>query len=334
MSVQDPTIKSGRGSSDEPEILRNEIGNVPDPTVVVDEADRTVLLTDKETIIFEKEPMIDIPPKNRPRKVYTGMWGPVEIGMLGAGMLAVLAVVVLYVFFVVPSNRELENSSARLDRLDKEYISARDKYGNMSNVETQVAKLISSVNDFEAMYLPVSSTGRTAIYQRVNGLMMSYGLFPASGPDYAPLEILDRSGQNGDEQKGGRSRFRSFFPGVYVTMTVEGPYVNLRRFLREIETGSEFMVVSAVELEPSDSQRQNDPAAPTTASSSGIQPGMDPTTAYQMGANTSMPIQGQPALPSSARGKMHGSVVSLKIEMAAYFRRPTSMPDGLEPAAQ
>ncbi|HMQ03030.1 MAG TPA: hypothetical protein PKD26_03870 [Pyrinomonadaceae bacterium] len=330
MSERDPKDQK----VDETEILRNEYGTGPDPTVVVDEADRTVLLTDNETIVIEKVEPISIAPKNRPRKVYSGMWGPLELGMLGAGMLAILAVIVIYVFFVAPSNRELENNSARLDRLDKEYVSAKEKYGNFANVETEVARLISSVNDFEARYLPVSSTGRTAIYQRVNGLILSHGLFPSNGPDFGPLEILDRSQQEGGDDRGGRSKFRSFFPGVYVTTTVEGPYVNLRRFLRDIETGSEFIVVSSVELEPSDSSGWSDESAPTTAGSSGFPPGMDPTTAYPTGVNSAMPNQSQASLPSSAKGKMHGSVVRLKIEMAAYFRRPNSVPVDVDPTVQ
>lgn len=311
----------------EPVILRNEAGAAVDPTVVIDEADRTVMLTDNETIIIEKEPRIDLPPKNRPRKVYKGMWGPVEVGVLGAGLLAVLGAVLLYIFFVVPSNRELENNRTRRDRLESEMTEARDKFGNISNVETQVAKLISSVNDFEALYLPVPTTGRTALYQRVNGLIAAYGLVNTAGPDYGPLDVLDAVDQGNKEQSGGKSKYRSFFPGVYVTMTVEGPYANLRRFIREVETGREFIVVSAVELEPSDSQEKQDNGSnPTVAEND--EPRQDLTSMYPAGSNRMVQTQplGQALPPSSARGKTHGSLVSLRLEMAAYFRRPTTAP--------
>lgn len=316
----------GQSEEQEPVILRNEYGEVLDPTVVIDEADRTVMLTENETIVIEKEQRIDIPPKNRPRKVYGGMFGPVEIGVLGAGMLAVLGAILLYVFMVVPSNRELENNRTRLDKLEKDLASAKEKYGNMSNVETQVAKLLTSVNDFEAQYLPVPASGRTALYQRINGLIYSFGLINSTGPDYSPLEILDEGKEKDGEERGGKSKFRSFFPGVYVSMTVEGPYTNLRRFIREIETGGDFVVITAVELEPSEGQ-QDKPEGTTQAAA--VPPGVDPTTAYPMGfpSNSSVRPQpaGQGALPSSSRGKTHGSVVSLKLEMAAYFRRPNSV---------
>lgn len=316
----------GQPDENEPVILRNENGEALDPTVVVDEADRTVLLTENETIVIEKEPRIEIPPKNRPRKVYGGMFGPVEIGVLGAGMLAVLGAVLLYVFFVVPSNREIESNRTRLDRLEKELVSAREKYGNMSNVETQVAKLLTSVNDFEAQYLPVPTNGRTALYQRINGLIASYGLVNSTGPDYAPLEILDDGKEKEGEERGGKSKYRSFFPGTYVSMTVEGPYTNLRRFIRDIETGSEFVVISAVELEPSDAQQENPSGATQASNPSG---GGELTTEYPNGfSSNSMRAQpaGQGMSASSSRGKTHGSVVSLKLEMAAYFRRPNSVP--------
>jgi hypothetical protein len=39
-------------------------------------------------------------------------------------------------------------------------------------------------------------------------------------------------------------------------MTLEGSYQNLRRFIREIETSNQFVVVSAVELEPSENNEK------------------------------------------------------------------------------
>lgn len=298
----------------EPAILRNNLGGTPDPNVVVDEADRTVLLTKDETIVIEKGPQFDIAPVNRARKVYTGMFGPVEIGVLGAGMLAVLGAILLYVLFVVPSNAEVKSQRARRQNLETELASAQEKFGNIENVEHRVGELIDSVDSFESNYLPIPTTGRTALYQRINGLINAYSLVNSSGPDYSPLEILDDKKAAGNEDKSGKSKFRSYFPGVYVSMTVEGPYANLRRFIRELETGSEFVVVSAVELEPSDSQEKQskDQADPTQAAA--MESGFDPTT---------MPAQALPNLPNSYRGKTHGAIVSLRIEMAAYFRRPS-----------
>jgi len=78
---------------EESEIVSNDYGATKDSAVVVEEANRTVLLTDNETIVIEKEPQISIVPKNRPRKVYAGMWGTPEIATVGLGLLAVLAAI-------------------------------------------------------------------------------------------------------------------------------------------------------------------------------------------------------------------------------------------------
>jgi hypothetical protein len=114
-------------------------------------------------------------------------------------------------------------------------------------------------------------------------------------------------------------------------MTVEGSYQNIRRFIREIETGSDFVVVSAVELEPSDTEgstdkQPGDPSQPGAAS--------DPNSGLPIGLS-GKPIQnaGTQTSPRN-KGKTHGEVVSLRLEMAAYFRRPNVMPQMPAPTEQ
>lgn len=312
--------KNGSPGSDEPKIVVNDYGSTVDPAVVVEERDRTVLLTGNETIVFPKEPRIDVVPKTRPRKVYGGMWGQTEIATVGLAAFAVLAMLLLYLFVVAPSNRELEQNRAERDRLELELATARAKYGDITTTESQVSKLLASVDNFESSYLPAAENGRTSLYQRINGLISAYGLVNTSGPDYAPLEIADQtqSGQSDDER--GRSKFRSLFPGVYVTMTVEGTYQNLRRFLREIEAGNEFVVVSSVAIEPSDTQKKENPSAPTIAAGG---PSSDAAFGIPGIGNPAGP--GPVRVPSAApRGKTRGDTVSLRLEMAAYFRRPNT----------
>jgi len=306
----------------EPEILVNDYGGTRDPAVVVDEGDRTVLLTSDETIVIDKEPSIDIVPKNRPRKVYSGMWGQPELLTAGLAMLAVLTVMLIYIFLVIPANRELERNRAERDKLEAELISARNKYGEISNTETHVGTLMSSVDEFESRYLPTAANGRTALYQRINGLLGAYGLVNTTGPDFAPLDLADQSETVETEEERGRSKYKSLFPGVYATMTVEGSYQNIRRFIREIETGTgnDFVIVSAVELEPSDAEGQPDkqvnPSQPQIPQQN-VPGGKNPAGFNNFGGPTQM----SPSQPAPRKGKMHGEVVSLRLEMAAYFRR-------------
>jgi hypothetical protein len=82
-----------------------------------------------------------------------------------------------------------------------------------------------------------------------------------NGPNYAPLALNEEQNGNGNEgadkdQERGRAKYRSIFPGVYVTMTLEGSYQNLRRLIHDIETGSEFVIISSVELEPTETKKK------------------------------------------------------------------------------
>jgi hypothetical protein len=234
------------------------------------------------------------------------------------------------VFFVIPSNRELVTNRSKASSLEEEAISARTKYGEISSSQDQVTKILTSVDNFETQYLPAVSNGQQALYQRLNGLIMQYGLVNTNGPDYQPLQIADNQNPNQQQNQDdkGREKFRSLYPGVYVTMTVEGSYQNLRRFIREIETGNEFVVISAVELAPSDSQGTKQPTQPvqpvqnapgTRANTRPMQPGFIP-------AGPAMSQQQQFTQGGRQTGKMHGEIVALHIELAAYFRRPNFAP--------
>lgn len=340
MNEQEPLDQRNLPEENETEILVNEYGETIDPTVVVDEPDRTVLLTPDETIVIEKEARIDVVPANRPRKVYGGMWGSAELVTVAFAMVAVFIVALLYIFMVAPAKRELEDNRVRRDQLERELISAQSKYGQITDTETHVAKLMSSVDEFESRNLPVASIGRTSLYQRINSLIAGYGLINTSGPDYAPLETVDQGNGVESEEERGRSKYKSLFPGVYVSMTVEGSYQSIRRFIRDMETGGDFVVVSAVELQPSDSEQHSDKQ---NAQAQQSQPQvMDPTGAAGFPRGFSNParppaaVNPDPGAQQSPRnkGKTHGELVSLRLEMAAYFRRPNAVPAMPPPTEQ
>jgi hypothetical protein len=320
-----------------PTIHVNDYGETKDSTVVVEEADRTVLLTDDETIIIPKETMIDLPPKNRARKVYAGMWGTTELVTVGLSMLAILTTILLLVLLVLPAQRELAYNRAQRAELDKKLTEANSRYGTITTTQERVGEIVQSVDDFETNFLPAETNGKAALYQQLNGLIAAYGLTNTSGPDYAPLEIrdLNRGNQDGEAQKG-KAKFISIYPGQYITMTLDGPYQNLRRFIREIETNrNQFVIISTVELEPSENkEKETDPARVQQASinnqPTAVNPGgVNPNTYQQPGFPQQNPQQNpqfqQPAVKVD-RGKTRGDTVTLRLELAAYYRRPNFQP--------
>jgi len=314
------------GANKEPEIIVNDYGTAIDSTVVIEEETRTVLLTDNETIIIEKEPTFDVIPSNRPRKIYAGMWGPMEIATVALGMLAILTTVLLFVFLVLPAKKELEANKAERDRIETELISAKDKYGNITKTETRVAEILSSVDVFETQFLRNPMLDKTSLYQRINGLISAYGLVNTTGPDYAPLEIAGNKRAQETEAERGRAKFQSLFPGVYVTTTVEGSYQNLRRFIREIEMSDQFVVISAIEFEPAENEEKPDPSKPTQAQINSAQLNEAFPNGMPMSQQPVMQTAPQTSQIKAVRGKTRGETVSLRLEMAAYFRRPIVQP--------
>ena len=307
----------------------NDYGTTLDSAVVIEEEHRTVLLTDDETIIIEKTPTIDIVPKNRPRKVYAGMWGQAEIATVGLGMLAVLATILLVVFVVLPARQELEADKKNRDALEIELASAKSKYGSITATETRVSEILTSVNDFETRFLRNPLLDKTSLYERINGLISAYNLTNTTGPDYAPLEVADANGnRQQSESERGRSKYQSLFPGLYVTMTLEGSYQNLRRFVREIETSNQFITISSIEFQPAETEKKNDPTQPPQIN----QAELAPTDAGGIAQNPSL-VTGAETV-RARQGKTRGETVSLRLEMAAYFRRPTFQPTVVADTAQ
>jgi hypothetical protein len=154
------------------------------------------------------------------------------------------------------------------------------------------------------------STAAHRLYQRINGLIGAYGLTNTNGPTYAPLELADIDQNNQSDAERGRARFRSLFPGMYITMTVEGSYQNLRRFIREVETGNEFVIISSVELAPSESS--GTAAAETTVA---------PAETY-INPITGMPEQTIPSRLSPAAAPM-ASVSHLGLRWRHIFSERT-----------
>ncbi len=250
---------------------------------------------------------------NRSRTAYAGMWGPIEIAALGIAILALFSVVLLYLFFVAPSASALAKARSERDTLEQERNNAKNRFGELKDTQSRIAHLIQSVDDFESVYLPAEAVGKTALYQKVNALINGYGLTNTNGPTFAPLETTDSRQVNQSDEEEGRSRFRSLFPGIYATVTVEGPYQNVRRFIRDIETGNEFVIISSVEIEPSDSTFQAD------EQTSGDAIGGDRGAGGFPRSNSAILPDGAPT--GVQGGKTRGNIVSLRLELAAYFRR-------------
>jgi hypothetical protein len=242
------------------------------------------------------------------RKVRGGMFGVTETIVFGLSCLVLLGVLGFYFLIVTPAQRDLKAKKAQRDEQEIKLKNLQTKYKDVTKTEEFVSTLEQSVSDFEFRYLPIASIGQTSLYDRLNGLMNAYHLRNTSGPSYQPLEIVTQRGDQPREERG-KNKFQTLFPGVYINMTVEGTYPNLRRFIGEIESSQQFVIISAVELQAAENKEEDARNTQTGPQGQTFDP------------KTGMPLPAKTPLPTGPKGKTLGEVVSLNMELAAYFRR-------------
>jgi len=216
---------------------------------------------------------------------------PELIGLAGAALIAFVTLFA-YFYFYLPAQSRLASIEGERNRLQASLRSSQSNLQQNTTVREQVDKITGSMGDFENNWLANASSGRMSLYTTVNNLIKSNGLRNTAGPSYTPLEPI---GSKKDVQPGAsaekqsNAKWQTIYPGIAVSVTVEGPYQRVRHFVRDIESSRQFLIINAVELE--------------SVTQSGI---------------------AEPALPTAGPGATvggRGTLVSLRLEVATYFQR-------------
>ncbi|HEY0385611.1 MAG TPA: hypothetical protein VGC64_06345, partial [Pyrinomonadaceae bacterium] len=196
-----------------------------------------------------------------------------ELAGLAASALMLFAVIFAYLFFLRPAYARLD--AAQLKREETYNLQRRLQQGVKVNEdkEVTVSTVNQSVLDFEANRLSSRNQGRITLLDTLNKLIRSNGLRNTSGPNYTALDPLAAGTTRANSTRTGNARWQSLYPGLGVTVTVEGVYPNLRRFVRELEINNQFIVINSVELEKAtDSSAAPVVAPPPTAETPGTTP--------------------------------------------------------------
>jgi Tfp pilus assembly protein PilO len=217
---------------------------------------------------------------------------PELIGLAGAVLIAILTIFA-YFYFYLPAQSRLTSLQLERDRLQAFLRTSQNNLQQTTTVQEQVKRITGSMSDFETNWLANPSSGRMSLYVTLNNLIKSNGLRNTAGPTYTQLEPIGSKGQvqpTTSAEKQSNAKWQTIYPGIAVSVTVEGPYQGVRRFVREIESSRQFLIINEVELE-------------------GV---------TQSGVVTE---------PSTAGGATGGraTLVSLRLEMATYFHRPEAV---------
>ena len=237
---------------------------------------------------------------------------PELIGLLGAGLLAVM-VVFAYLYFYLPAQSRLTSVELERTRLQGQVQAAKSLYKENDTTNQTVGRINASLEDFETNWLPMESSGRMTLYTVLNNLIKSNGLRNTAGPGYSTLEVVGAKNQvqpGMTAEKQSTAKWQSIYPGIAVSVTVEGGYQNIRHFVRDIETSRQFLIINAVEIE-------------SIKNSGAVQEQTPPVTqpATQRNAKNTKPGIPTPEQPPEIAGG-RGGLVSLRLDIASYFQRP------------
>jgi hypothetical protein len=234
---------------------------------------------------------------------------PELIGLSVAALLALITILA-YFYFLAPANSRLTSAQLERDRLQGQVRASQVNLKEDTDAHATVDKINASLKDFEANWLSAPGPGRMSLYTELNDLIRSNGLRNTSGPSYTSLDPLGTKGQvqpTASAERQSNAKWQSIYPGISVSVTVEGPYQSVRHFVRDIETNRQFLIVNAVELE---GVTQSNAAAQETTI-------VRAPTATR-GGRTAVP----PSIPQPSGAR--GTLVSLRLDLATYFQRAGS----------
>lgn len=235
---------------------------------------------------------------------------PELVGLAGAVLIA-LVTVFAYFYFYVPAHAHLRSAQFERDRLQGLRRASEVNFKQTTTTREAVDKIDASLQDFESNWLAVSGPGRMSLYSELNNLIRVNSLRNTSGPTYTALEPLGSKSQvqaTAGADKQSNVKWQSIYPGIAVSVTVEGPYQNVRHFVRDIESSRQFLIINAVELESltQSGTAQDLPAVRNVPAPAPSRPG-----------RVAPPVIADP---------LSGRVgwVSLRLDLATYFHRPNS----------
>jgi Tfp pilus assembly protein PilO len=221
--------------------------------------------------------------------------GVAEVAGLAGSAVMLLAVIFVYLYFYSPAESRLATAQLERARLQQKLSTLQKDIDVQGSTQDNITKISESLEKFEGDKLIGRDEGRITLYNVLIKLIRSNNLRNTSGPVYNYLEAKGSGASQTAAARTVNSKWQSLYPGIGVTVTVEGQYANLRHFVRDIEASNQFIIVNAVELER---------ASDTETSVSGA--------------------------ASGARS----TLVSLRLDLAAYFRRDASGAVAEQPASE
>ena len=220
----------------------------------------------------------------------TGMIGVPEVVALVAACALLALAAASYFLLLVPARMNLAGLEAERAQLQTQIRTATENRNTRLSAGDRVSEIVRSLEQFETGALAPREASITSLYQeltekpRRNGLARAQFSFVHQDEQAQSQQQRQAAAAN---LSGVARRRQTVFPSTDITLNIEGSYGNVRRFIRDLERSSRFVVINGIQLE-----------------------GINETGA-----------------DAAARG----ALVTLRLDMSAYFRRGGAQAGGATP---
>ena len=178
-----------------------------------------------------------------------------EVAALAVAALLLTLAASAYSFMYVPARSRLAALETERAQLQAKLRASSEGVERNESTQASVDKIVTSLSEFETTALASrDSQTTTAVIGELNDKTRRHSLARAQ----FSFSHLDETvpGQTAAARAaaaGGRaanaSQRESVFPAIDISLTIEGPYGNLRRFIRDIEQSRRFIVINGIQLE-------------------------------------------------------------------------------------
>jgi Tfp pilus assembly protein PilO len=174
-----------------------------------------------------------------------------EIIALTVAVLLLLLAASAYFFMLAPERARLVALEQERAQLQAKLRASSEGVERNESTQASVDKIVTSLSDFETTALAARDPQTTtAVISELNEKTRRHALaraqFSFSHIDEAPRQT---AAQQTAARMANASKRESVFPAIDISLTIEGPYANLRRFIRDIEQSRRFIVINGIQLE-------------------------------------------------------------------------------------
>lgn len=173
------------------------------------------------------------------------MFGTAEVAGLSVSLLLLVLAIISYFYALAPARARLQTTEAAIRREQDLLRESGQGLQQGATEQATVAEIVASLREFEAANLPLQTDGQIAVVEELNDSIRRHRLRSTGFTFTPPAPPTGASSQRSTTNRN----IQNVFPGLGLTVGVEGTYTDVRRFIHDLEASRQFLIINSVELE-------------------------------------------------------------------------------------